>query len=938
MVRAARSAVPGLVFVALVLAGAAGALATPVPDGAGGFVSEQPGLRVHLPGHLGEAPVRLLFPDGARIDVASAVRLVRRSDEGEVARLDVGEGEGAVEGATVVYRGALAGADLRHTVEVDRLKTALVLAGVPEGMAPGGAGGEVVLEERVILPRGWRLPGLSAGGTLVTSLTWPILDATGAERARLGAPVVFERSTTRSTPGHAAPAHAELVLGFDGVLVVRTVFPAAWLVDAARSFPVVIDPTIIVSRPAEISADPTAFDVTPDAHHWNVVALTSATATADWEFEVGGVVSVDAPPACDVLVADGNQGGIPGTTGEARTVAGGGVQATIEHAAVDQLAVGQNVTFAWTAERVVHAWELDVTSADTQRPQRLSIDGPAGLRWMLFEPGSSSGWSTSRDASYAESVSATAQTVRLRDTGYWCLVLCADSGAGKAGAVTIRWEAPPPAIQLIEGQPVLTDPAAVNALWQPFEVAPRATSWNAVVAVATDPGDDWDVQAGTATSSKSGPQSDFLVFDGRQGPVTPTAGAILVDSAITVARVELADVHAAPFGVSTTATWAADDVALVFEVDITTPGAQQLYVDGPGYLEWYVVAPQSTAEWQSVSGYRAKSSGTTPERYTFSSAGVYAVVVVAHASVPVQAGQVTIGWVPPRMLTQGQPERISDSELYGITPQAGAWNAVAVLATDPGDDWDITMGSAGSARFNPDLDFLVFDGNLGTVSPTADEVLAYSASFPALLEHADTQRTALGQRLSAPWAADDVISVLEVDVQTAGVHDVVVDGPAGLLFGVFEPTAGAGWFSRGGAASEHPVGATPVSVDFHSPGVWALCVFTDAGVNPPAGTVVLSFPGSVSGPSGGVTSGVGLPTGTAVVVGGANPGGSTGGATGAGSASATGGGSGISSGSGGSGSSGGCALGAPGGAAALPFALALLGLATARTRRRRRRG
>ena len=31
---------------------------------------------------------------------------------------------------------------------------------------------------------------------------------------------------------------------------------------------------------------------------------------------------------------------------------------------------------------------------------------------------------------------------------------------------------------------------------------------------------------------------------------------------------------------------------------------------------------------------------------------------------------------------------------------------VAVLATDPNDDWDIIMGNAGSAAINPDLDIM----------------------------------------------------------------------------------------------------------------------------------------------------------------------------------------------------------------------------------------
>ncbi|RME73005.1 MAG: hypothetical protein D6776_07815, partial [Planctomycetota bacterium] len=726
------------------------------PAVGGGRARAQDAFSWTAPERWGEGPLVVAFPDGARLELSSELRLALRRGDGRPAALPVRAAAAQRDERGVRYAAAVGGADLLYRARPDRLESWIVLERLPEAWAGLDArGAEVVLIERLRLPRGWSLAGFAPGNRLGLEAARSVRDEAGRERLRLLAPRVFEWRGQGPVPGGEAPVRGTLEYGHDGAITVTTSLPLSWLLAPDRIWPVVLDPTLLVRTPEEVTATPADLELAPEPHHWNVVALAAASATADWELSFGGRSSVDGPGRADVLVADGHRGAIVDTRGRA-TLAGsaGAANARVEHAAVESLRVGEPLDFDWESERVVHAWELDVRPGDVGVPLRWSVDGPAGLRWWLFAPGSDAAWHPSTDATSGESVSNTATVVKFRRPGYWLLVVCRDAGSAPAGSVSIRWKAPPAALQLVPGRVVTTDADAVAAQWQPFEIAPQANAWNVVACVANDPMDDWDLRLGSVDSGVTGPQADVLAFDGRQAPVSPTHGAVLLSSGQRGARLELLDVHPAPLGVTSTASWAADEVGCVFEVEVSQPGARLLSVEAPGYAEWLVLGPRSqgTSRWFAPYGSR-NSSGPTPVPVRFRQAGTYAVVVLAHASVPPQPGSATLRWQPVPSLVQGQPRSVTGPTPFRFTPQTGAWNAVAVVATDASEDWDIEAGSASSWEWDPDTDLVLFDGVQATVAATEGDVSVSGALQPAVLEHAAVQRTSYGRGVSLPWAA-----------------------------------------------------------------------------------------------------------------------------------------------------------------------------------------
>lgn len=861
----ARCAAGALVGILLLVessgAAARGSVAREPAAAARGWTFEAAAVRVELPAESAAAPARLVFADGAVLELGTAVRLlaVRPPEHGGgQAGLSPRRAAGVHAGERAVrYAGVLGGAaaELRVAVGPARVKSELVLERWPsEALGAAARARRLWLEETLVLPEGWRLAELGPGGALRATQSLPILDARGRERARLEAPRLYELEPLPGALDSAFLAAMVVRAERDGRgLRLEVELPPDWLADPARRWPVVIDPSIRIGEPLVIDSSPSTFQLAPEQHHWNAVALSSAA--ADWELEIGGARSAAAAPACEVLLADGHRGAIAELDGTARLSGGAPAPAALQHAGLDALRVGQEVDFDWGAGQIAHLWELDVRPSDLGLPHTLSVDGPAGLRWALLRPGYDTRWQTLAGAVHGGPVSATMTAVSFSTAGYWALLVCRDGGPGQAGMLRVRWGQPPPPLQLIEGVPARTALSPQTASWQRFEITPRAGAWNVVAALPEDPVTDWDVFAGAVRSRTAAPNIDFVAFDGRAGTVDPTGGEVVLGSGTATALVEHADVHPATLGQDASAPWGgAGDVALVFELEVSTPGTHLVGVDGPGYLEWAVLEPAGSggASWGGRGG-RGWSSGIR-QFVDFHSSGTWAVVVLAHATVPAPAGQVRLTFPPPLALVQGQPVQAGSGGAAGtfaLNPQAGHWNAVVVRALDPQDDWDLEIGGATSDRGSPYADFALFDGRAAAVSPTAGVLDPWAALGPALVEHADVHPAAYGGAATAPWGGPgDVALLFEVDVPVTATAQLQVDGPAGLSWAFFAPlpagSTGASWLGgpRLAASGPHPVSSTPQVVDLHTAGTWAVLVWADAAASlPPAGQVRLSWPG-----------------------------------------------------------------------------------------------
>lgn len=401
----------------------------------GSYRVDQGSLTLEIAGSTTGKGSALHFGKTEALRVSPAVRLFGQSEQGS--RFDlVARGVDGVPGddGVVRYPGAFEAGELLHVVRPGGLATELVLPSVPEPLRTGVGYETVWFEEVLRLPYGWRVQGLEVGSTLRSIVGLPIVDGEGKTRARIDAPLVFEQRTPKDAPEHFARVFAELTAQPGGVVTYRVAIPAAWLTDAARSYPVVIDPFITEAQPIAIAQSST-IDIAARSGWWNAVGI-SAAASTDWDLSFGSAYSLRFPPNTDFVVANGNRGAVSPQTGDA-TRFSGTATGIVEHAGIDNITMGDNVDLTWPGGHVVHLLEVYV---GTTGSQQVTINGPAGFGWALFAPGTTAAWKSRSSADYDFAVSTQARSVNFHETGFWALVLFKDGGAGPDANLTVRWQ------------------------------------------------------------------------------------------------------------------------------------------------------------------------------------------------------------------------------------------------------------------------------------------------------------------------------------------------------------------------------------------------------------------------------------------------------------------------------------------------------------------
>jgi hypothetical protein len=134
--------------------------------------------------------------------------------------------------------------------------------------------------------------------------------------------------------------------------------------------------------------------------------------------------------------------------------------------------------------------------------------------------------------------------------------------------------------------------------------------------------------------------------------------------------------------------------------------------------------------------------------------------------------------------------------VYSAAPVAGRWNVAAVSG---GSDWDIFREGTGSTLGGSACDFLISNGNLGTVPSISGEIRRFSGSSTARAQFASAQVLGLGQAFVDSWTQTRVLKVYQVAVPSGTPSlNVSVAGDATLSWQLYRPgTFGALWATRG---------------------------------------------------------------------------------------------------------------------------------------------
>jgi|GEM_PF-1447499 len=185
----------------------------------------------------------------------------------------------------------------------------------------------------------------------------------------------------------------------------------------------------------------------------------------------------------------------------------------------------------------------------------------------------------------------------------------------------------------------------------------------------------------------------------------------------------------------------------------------------------------------------------------------------------------------PLTLVQGIRASVSDSRPLVITPESGHWNAVS-LATPASAEWTLSMGSALAGNTASRTDFVIANGNLGTISPNGSATLTQGTGDARL---AHVRRASIlpgGGAGTADFSGEHNIFIFELQIGTTGVHDVTLTPNAGAMgvysWWAFAPGASSAWRSPANA-SFGPYASGTRAVNFAAGGVWCIVVALEDG-------------------------------------------------------------------------------------------------------------
>lgn len=183
----------------------------------------------------------------------------------------------------------------------------------------------------------------------------------------------------------------------------------------------------------------------------------------------------------------------------------------------------------------------------------------------------------------------------------------------------------------------------------------------------------------------------------------------------------------------------------------------------------------------------------------------------------------------PTPLVNATPQSITVAcQGFSLTPVPGIWNVVGVASTS---NFDVILGAASSTLSGGSLDFLLANGNLGSIAGGPGVFNRVSGTAGATGFHRSATTVALGSSYDSTLAAGHPFRALQVDIPAAGSYTVTLTGDSSLLWRIFDPGSGPQWRSRSTSSAVGWVSAGPVTVNL-SAGLHGIVVYKNDA--PPA--------------------------------------------------------------------------------------------------------
>ncbi len=539
--------------------------------------------------------------------------------------------------------------------------------------------------------------------------------------------------------------------------------------------------------PATISCSPHYVSTTQQTFGWTGIAVSSPF---DWDIQVNTIGSFLGGSACDFVLANGHAAAVNPVSAEIQLFSGG-PNATVQYAVASTAAVNVETLGFIPGSNVISLLEFNVPSAGNYD---VAVNGPSTLTWHLYGPAASNAWFARGGTSFVASGVANAApfTNVFLSAGWHCLVVFRNGGPGSGATFSASICNAVPTIALTPG---VTQ--SIPAACATFSTTPTAGLWN-VVAVSGN--SDWDVFLGSGLAF-SGGTVDFCASNGHNGAITPTQGTFMRYSASGTASGEhVAATSTGTVGATFDTTFGANQVVRAIEYNVPSSGQYDVNVTGPTELQWMLMAPGTTADWIPLANYAATGTvGFGSTQTVTLSAGIWLMVIIHSGGPATTLLNFTVNLCPTASVIALTPSSTGTAVTnacvpFTLAPQASTWNAVGISSA--GSDWDVLVGTAESQFGGTTADYVLANGHLGVISPTAGTIVRFNGVTGATVNQATTSTLSIGSTFATSWGASQVLRIFEFNVTTAGDYDFTLTGLAGLDWDLFEPGASSAWRTR----------------------------------------------------------------------------------------------------------------------------------------------
>ena len=212
-----------------------------------GFINETNSLKSKFPESIAFGEQVQLEVDNSLVSFEAVKRVVLYDELNGIQELGIPSSvsKGTVKGSEITYEDVYQGITDRYTLSNGIVKNEFQLNALPGGLM-GINSGYFGFQERIILPAGWSIEPLEIPSNELITSALKILNANNERVLIIPAPIFFE-SGDMSDDG-ASSVEGGFIIDLDNQgWLLSTVVPVNWLKDSNRSFPVILDPTVVLA-------------------------------------------------------------------------------------------------------------------------------------------------------------------------------------------------------------------------------------------------------------------------------------------------------------------------------------------------------------------------------------------------------------------------------------------------------------------------------------------------------------------------------------------------------------------------------------------------------------------------------------------------------------------------------------------------------------------